>query len=102
MKTGICKLVVLLIVVALCSVGKNQVMAEDTIKGVKAHGVIHNIAEDRRIEKIGGLYEPEGVDKYMKRHFDKINERIRSLEQQLDKLVASIEVIKKEVKKPSE
>ncbi|MCM8774743.1 MAG: hypothetical protein NC930_00065 [Candidatus Omnitrophica bacterium] len=51
---------------------------EDT--GVKKHGVVYNIAEDRELEKIGGIYEPEGLDKYVKRKFDMVLQKMDDLD----------------------
>jgi len=52
-------------------------------QGVKHNGVVFNIAKDRKIEKIGGIYEPEGVDKYVNRKINEVNDRIERLEVQV-------------------
>jgi hypothetical protein len=57
---------------------------EGSREGVKKYGLVHNIAEDRRVEKVGGLYEPEGLDLYMKRHMDVLEEQIKGLKNKLD------------------
>jgi len=69
-----------------------QALAEDEQedKGVRAQGVIFNIAEDRQIERIGGIYEPEGLDKYLKRKFD-------AVEGQLEALTRAISTIEKDI-----
>lgn len=56
-----------------------EIIDEDT--GVRRYGVVHNIAEDRKVEKIGGTYEPEGLDKYLKRRLDEVNSKIDKLSQ---------------------
>lgn len=54
----------------------------DPAQGVRKLGVTHNIASDRKIENVGGLYEPEGLDKYMKRRFDDLETKISAIEAQ--------------------
>ncbi len=61
--------------------------------GVKSHGVIQNISEDRQIERIGGIYQPEGLDKYMKRKFDALNEKIAELEAKVDQLSVELKKV---------
>jgi len=58
--------------------------------GVKKYGEIHNIAEDRQIEKVGGIYEPEGLDKYMQRRFDAMDARISQIQAQIGQMQAEI------------
>lgn len=62
-------------------------------EGVKKHGVVHNIAEDRRVEKVGGLYEPEGLDIYMKRHLDTLESQVRALEGKLETVNKKIDEV---------
>ncbi len=52
--------------------------AED--EGVKQYGVVFDIAKDRKVENAGGLYQPEGLDKYMKRLTDDLGLKIAALE----------------------
>jgi len=59
------------------------VLAEEKDRGVTRYGVTYNIAEDREIEKIGGVYEPEGLDKYMKRKFDELSSNLQRLDARL-------------------
>ena len=59
---------------------------EEKESGVKRFGFVHNIAEDRQIERIGGIYQPEGLDKYMKRKFDAMTAKIDELEKKVDRL----------------
>ena len=58
----------------------------DDEEGVRKYGVVHNIAEDRQVVKVGGIYEPEGLDKYMKRRFDEVVSKLGNLENQIAKL----------------
>ena len=58
--------------------------------GVKSHGVVHNIAEDREVINVGGAYEPEGLDKYMKRKFDDVTAKVATLESKVDELSSDI------------
>ncbi|MBI4550376.1 MAG: hypothetical protein HY714_05575, partial [Candidatus Omnitrophica bacterium] len=66
---------------------------DETDEGVKKFGTVHNIAEDRKIEKIGGLYEPEGLDKYMKRLFEGVNARMDALEGQVSRVEKQLQEI---------
>ena len=70
--------------------------------GVKEKGVVHNIAEDREVEQVGGIYQPEGLDKYLKRKFDKLNEKVDGLEEKIaglgermDQIHADLQAVKK-------
>lgn len=54
--------------------------------GVKKYGFVHNIAEDRKLVKVGGVYEPEGLDLYLKRLFDGLSARLLRLEDKIDRL----------------
>lgn len=65
--------------------------------GQKKYGVIHNIAEDRQVERVGGIYEPEGIDKYMKRRFDDLAAQMNSLDSRLAQMESQIEQILKKV-----
>ena len=67
--------------------------------GVKSHGVEQNIAEDRQVERVGGIYQPEGLDKYIKRKFDALNEKIETLENKVDQLSGELKKVTE--KKPS-
>lgn len=65
-------------------------------ESVRKLGMNFNMAEDRRMENIGGIYQPEDLDKYMKRHFDALDNKINQLlaqnqriEQKLDQLLAT-------------
>ncbi len=62
-------------------------------KGVKVNGVVFNIAKDRKIEKIGGVYNPEGIDKYVDRRFVEMTERLQKIELQLDETNKKLDII---------
>ena len=53
---------------------------------VRKLGVAYNMADDRQMENIAGVYQPEGLDKYMKRYFDQLSSKIDSLSSKIDKL----------------
>lgn len=57
--------------------------AQEADEGLKKYGVIHNIADDRKVERVGGIYEPEGIDKYMKRRFDELAAQINALDSRM-------------------
>jgi len=60
--------------------GIAQVEEESTaVGGVKVKGVVHNVAEDREVKKIGGLYQAEGLDIYLKRHIDRLYLQMENL-----------------------
>lgn len=59
--------------------------------GEKRYGVVQNIAEDRKVERVGGIYEPEGLDKYMKRRFDAMDSRLDELNAKMDDLGARLD-----------
>ena len=96
----------------ICFIPRNDAADEDQkteIGGVTAYGVIHNIAEDRKIEQIGGTYEPEGLDKYMKRKFDELgarldqmNHRIQNIETKISNLSTEVHTISIASNKSSE
>lgn len=69
----------------------------DQETGVRHHGVVFNISKDRRIEKVGGIYEPEGLDKYVDRRMGEINARIDSLEAQVKETNSKIDQILKQL-----
>lgn len=67
---------------------------EEVDAGVVRYGVTHNIAEDRVVQKIGGIYEPEGLDKYMKRKFDEIHAKIDTMQEKLTAIESDIKAMK--------
>lgn len=67
-----------------------QVSAQEGDGGQKKYGVVHNIAEDRLVERVGGLYEPEGIDKYMKRRFDDLAAQINRLDSRMAQMETQI------------
>ncbi len=74
---------------APCLFGATEVSSKD--ESVKSVGVAWNMASDRRIENDGGLYQPEGLDKYMKRYFDQFNAKIDQLIERTDRLEKKID-----------
>ncbi|MFZ5801922.1 MAG: hypothetical protein ACOY3K_02260 [Candidatus Omnitrophota bacterium] len=74
--------------------------------GVKTKGVFFNVASDRRVENIGGVYQPEGLDIYLKRNLDTMSEEIRDLRKDVQDLAKGIEAIKvtleEDKKKPAQ
>ncbi len=66
---------------------------EDSIGGVRAKGVYHNIATDRQITKVSGVYEPEGLDIYLKRHLDAMSGRINELEGDVEEVKSELRAI---------
>jgi hypothetical protein len=85
----------LLLVLLLCVPCLAQ--AEDEEGGQQKYGVIHNIADDRKVEKVGGIYEPEGIDKYMKRRFDAMDERLGAIEGQIAQISADVKDLGKKI-----
>lgn len=71
---------------------------EGKVGGVKAFGVIYNMAEDRTVERVGGKYEPEGLDKYMKRKIEAVqadikvvNDKITAMQKQMAEIKALVQ-----------
>lgn len=67
--------------------------ASDKDASVRKLGVAWNIAQDRKMENISGVYEPEGLDKYMKRYFDQLSSKMDQLSAKVDKLSAQVTVL---------
>lgn len=82
-----------------------DVPSED--QAVQKVGVAWNMAKDRKIENDGGLYQPEGLDKYMRRLVDELSARIdqlaqqnRALESKIDRLLQQNDEIEKKIGLP--
>ena len=73
----------------------NETKTKD--EGVTSHGVVFNIAKDRKVEKVGGLYEPEGLDKYVDRKVSELSERMARFEAQLDQTNSKLDEISKKL-----
>lgn len=89
------KIQLLLLSSILLAVG--PVFANDDSDSVKVNGVTFNIAKDRKIEKVGGIYEPEGIDKYVDRRVSELSDRLQQMEakmnetnQKLDKITMQL------------
>jgi hypothetical protein len=90
------KCVGLFLLVGLCVCGAGvqaatQVSSKD--QAVQEVGVAWNMASDRKIENDGGLYQPEGLDKYMKRYFDQFSAKIDQLIERTDRLEKKIDAL---------
>ena len=81
----------LLIGVPFCGYAQTQ----DLDEGIEKVGVIHNIAGDRLVENVWGIYQPEGIDKYMKRRFDQVEGDIAAVNAKLAAISKQIEGLKK-------
>jgi len=53
-------------------------------QGVKVNGVIFDMANDRRVETVGGIAQPEDMSKYVQRKIDGVNAQISSLQSKVD------------------
>jgi len=62
-------------------------------QSVQEVGVAWNMASDRKIENDGGIYQPEGLDKYMKRYFDQFSSKIDQLIERTDRLEKKIDAL---------
>ena len=67
---------------------------------VQGQGFRHQIAVDRKIEKYGGLYEPEALDVYMKRKFDALSEQIAQLQEKLEAVENAVQSCRKSLPSP--
>ena len=66
-------------------------------ESVKKLGVAWNIAEDRKIGNYAGIYQPEGLDVYMKRYFDQFSAKIDQLTQKIGQLSEQSNRLEKKV-----
>ncbi|MDD5226380.1 MAG: hypothetical protein PHV97_04245 [Candidatus Omnitrophica bacterium] len=93
------KAVVFVMLVVLCglvpSLASAELNASDKDVSVRRLGVALNIAEDRKMENIAGIYQPEGLDKYMQRYFaglsakvDRVIDQNNRLEKKVDELIS--------------
>ena len=90
-------LINLTLVAALFLTGTLYAADSDQDQGVRHNGFVFNVSKDRRIEKVGGIYEPEGLDKYVDRRMGEINARIDSLEAQVKETNSKIDQILKQL-----
>jgi len=65
--------------------------ADDEKKGVLAAGVIHNIAPDRKVERVGGIMQPEPLDLYLKRLFEQMYTKMDVLDERLQRIEAVLQ-----------
>ena len=65
--------------------------ASEKDASVRKLGVAWNIAEDRKMENIGGVYEPEGLDKYVKRYFEQLSSKVDQLIEQSNRLEKKVD-----------
>lgn len=63
----------------------------DKDESVKKMGVAWNIAEDRKIANYAGIYQPEGLDIYMKRHFDLFTAKLDQLSMEINQLQKKVD-----------
>ena len=73
----------------------NDVSNKD--ESVKKMGVAWNIAEDRKIGNYAGIYQPEGLDVYMKRYFDQFSAKVDQLTQKIGQLSEQSNRLEKKV-----
>ncbi|MCB9800243.1 MAG: hypothetical protein H6757_05750 [Candidatus Omnitrophica bacterium] len=73
--------------------------ADESSGGVKKAGVIFNIAADRRVEKIGGVVQPEPLDQYLARLFTALSEQIQTLDEKVVRLQEDVSELKKHQEK---
>ena len=89
------KAMVVLVFGIICVWGSSRAMAEMDASGkdvsVRKLGVAWNIAEDRKMENISGIYEPEGLDKYMKRYFEQLSSKVDQLIEQSNRLEKKVD-----------
>jgi hypothetical protein len=85
-----CLAVVLLSASALIHSAR-AIAEENADEGVLKHGVLHNIAEDRKVINVGGRFEPEGLDIYLKRRLDALTSQIEAAESRLSNQLGSVD-----------
>lgn len=79
------------VIIWTVSQGMAAMGASEKDASVRKLGVAWNIAEDRKMENIGGIYEPEGLDKYMKRYFEEFSAKIDRLIEQSNRLEKKVD-----------
>lgn len=84
-----------LVNLAFVPAGSGADSDEDKEQGIKKYGVVFDMAEDRKINKVGGIYEPEQLDKYMKRRFDSADTQLAALSGKIDALQSGLEEMQK-------
>ena len=79
--------------VLLLGISSGSLVLADTPQkdsSVKRYGVAWNVAEDRKFENINGIYQPEDIDKYMKRYFEQLFAKVSELSMKMDSLSAQV------------
>jgi len=94
-----CRKTVFALVIGIICMGLSfQVMADmsasEKDSSVRKLGVAWNIADDRKMENSGGIYQPEGLDKYMKRYFEQFSAKIDQLVEQNNRLEKKIDELR--------
>ena len=76
------------------------VFADSTEKdsSVRKYGVAWNVAEDRKMENINGVYQPEDLDKYMKRYFEQLFTKVNELSVKMDSLSSQVVQLEVQIK----
>lgn len=74
--------------------------AGETDQGITKHGFVHNIAPDRRVEKVGGIYEPESLDKYIQRHMENLSKQVSDLDAKISRVETQLKEIAQLLKGP--
>ncbi len=89
------KVMVFLVIGVVCVCVSSRLMAamdaSEKDASVRKLGVAWNIAEDRKMENIGGIYEPEGLDKYMRRYFEQLSAKVDLLIEQGSRLEKKVD-----------
>ena len=65
---------------------------------VRKYGVAWNVAEDRKIENINGIYQPEDLDKYVKRYFEQVFTKLNELSLKMDSLSGQVAQLDAQIK----
>ena len=77
--------------VCMSSRAMAEMVGSEKDVSVRKLGVAWNIAEDRKMENISGIYEPEGLDKYMKRYFEQLSSKVDQLIEQNNRLEKKVD-----------
>ena len=89
------RIITLFVLGAACVCASSRAMANmeasEKDVSVRKMGVAWNIAEDRKMENSGGVYQPEGLDKYMKRYFDELSAKVDQLAEQNNRLEKKVD-----------
>lgn len=80
-------------VVMISPAFSEDVKNEETSEGVRDHGVLWNVAKDRKFVKVGGVHNPEGLDIYVERKVNEMREDVARIEVKLEATIKKLDEV---------